>query len=239
MNLAVNLLSLVLASTTGWVLLVFGALPISILRGQPREPLLAAGAWAVVAATAPQQVFHWYLIFAMFSLIACTKLNRPAGKVWLAVTAALGLSLGIIFPLEAVAPLLQHETPFRLALLYASGAVTALAYAIGVTGLRVLPDGWRPRGLARGFLIASFLWLALLIARRAVFMPSALPRVTGTAIPEATLQALNATLFGTAIVELLLAALIVRSVGRGTKPMLAVPACLLALAQSLAVQLLD
>ncbi len=236
MNLTVNLVSLVLASTTGWVLLVFGALPVSVLRTHPREPLLAAAAWAVVAATAPPQVFHWYLIFAVFSLVAFTKLHRPAGKMWLAIAAALGLGLGIIFPLKATPSLFQHENPFMLALLHAGGAVTALAYAIGVTGSRDLTKGWQPLGLARGLLIASAGWLALLVARYFLAPSATVRQPVGMPLSAQMFSALNGALFGSAMVEMLLAALIVRGVSRSTHPVLALPACGLALAQSFVAQ---
>ena len=210
-------------------MLVFGALPVTELRRHPREPLLAVGAWAVVAATAPPQVFHWYLIFAILCLVAFTKLHRPAGKVWLAVVAALGLSVGIVFPLEAAPPLLLRENPCTLALLYLGGAVTALAYAIAVTSVREPGDAWRPRNLARGLFIAAVCWTALLAARPYLALHFAAVRPVENGLPEPTFHALIATLFGGAFLVLLLSLLILRAV-RGSSPTAArAPAALAAL----------
>jgi hypothetical protein len=156
-----NLFSLVLASTTGWAVLAIGFLPVAVLRQRRLEPLKAAGAWAVVAATAPSAVYHWYLIFALICLIAWTKLDRPAGKVVLAVAAALGLSLGIVFPLEALPGFLASENPIALASLYLGGAVTGLAYALYIVA-RTPDPGRTPKGFAQALLIAMVLWIALL-----------------------------------------------------------------------------
>ena len=239
MNLTVNLVSLVLASTTGWVLLVFGALPVSVLRTHPREPLLAAAAWAVVAATAPPQVFHWYLIFAVFSLVAFTKLHRPAGKIWLAVVAALGLTLGIVFPIESTPALLQREEPYNLGTLYLGGATTALAYAISVTSVRQPAGTWRPQALARGLLISSMLWTALLAARPYLSRHFAIVRPLETWLPLPTFNALIVTLFGIAFVGLLLSVTLLRAV-RQPRPnpagVLAAIAALLALVESFLAQ---
>ncbi len=241
MNPELHLVSLILASTTGWVLLVLGALPVSVLRKHSREPLLAAGAWAVVAATAPPQVFHWYLIFAVLSLVAFTKLHRPMGKVWLAITAALGLSLGIVFPLEATPALLRHGNPYLLALLYLGGATTALAYAIGVTTARAPVDAWRPRPLARGFLLAAALWLPLLLARPYLAHHWAIVPPLDPTLSESVFQALNAALLGLAAAVLVLAVFILRCVNRPplTVPLLAAPACFLAFAGSMLAQFLS
>jgi hypothetical protein len=210
MNLELHVVSLVLASTTGWMLLVFGALPVPVLRRHPREPLVAAGGWAIVSATAPPEVFHWYLIFAIFCLVAFTKLYRPAGKIWLAITAALGLSLGIVFPLEALPPLLAREYPYMLATLYLGGAATGLAYAVAVTGVRGPVESWRPTRLAKGLLIVVIGWNALLGARpwlaaRLVSVPPLTDSSPGTA----ALPALLDTIVGLGLVLLILALLIV------------------------------
>jgi len=158
-----NLFGLVLASATGWAVLAIGFLPVAVLRQRRLEPLKAAGAWAVIAATAPSAVYHWYLIFALICLIAWTKLDRPAGKVVLAVVASLGLSLGIVFPLEALPGFLASENPIALASLYLGGAVTGLAYALCVVART--PDPARtPAGFARALVIATVLWIALLVA---------------------------------------------------------------------------
>jgi hypothetical protein len=242
MNLELRLASLVLASTSGWVLVVFGSLPVSVLRTHPREPLLAAGLWAIVSATAPPQVFHWYLIFAVFCLVAFTKLHRPVGKVWLALTAALGLTLGIIFPLEVAGPLLLRENPYLLALLYLGGAMTALAYAIGVTSVKQPVDGWRPRNLARGLLIAAALWIALLAARPYLALHLAVMRPVETGLPGSAVVASSAILFGVAFVVLVLALLIAGAVRReapASARLLAALAGLLALADSLFAQFLS
>jgi hypothetical protein len=158
-----NLFSLVLASATGWATLAIGFLPIAVLRQQRFEPLKAAGAWAVVAATAPPAVYHWYLIFALICLIAWTKLDRPAGKIVLAISASLGLSLGIVFPLEALPGFLASENPVALASLYLGGAATGLAYALCIVA-HASDSARTPTGFARALLIATILWIALLIA---------------------------------------------------------------------------
>jgi len=156
-----NLFSLVLASATGWAVLMLGYLPVTELRLHGREPLKAVGAWAVVAATAPQLVFHWYLIFAVISFVAWTKLDRLAGKFWLAVAGSLGLSLGIIFPLEVSTVLLALESPLALASLYLGGATTALAYVACVRS-RLGSAGIRSSGSAKWLAICSLAWTVLL-----------------------------------------------------------------------------
>ena len=158
-----NLFSLVLAAATGWAVLAIGFLPIVVLRQQRFEPLKAAGAWAVVAATAPSTVYHWYLIFALICLIAWTKLDRPMGKIVLAIAASLGLSLGIVFPLEALLGFLASENPVALASLYLGGAATGLAYAL-YTVTRAADPGRTPAGFARALLMTVVVWIALLIA---------------------------------------------------------------------------
>ena len=155
-----NLFSLVLAAATGWAVLAIGFLPVTVLRQRRSEALKAAAAWAVVAATAPAAVYHWYLIFALICLVAWTKLDRPAGKVVLAIAAALGLSLGIVFPLEAVPGFLVQEPPLALASLYLGGAAAGLAYALFVV-TRTPDSTGRPPGFARAVAIASFAWAAL------------------------------------------------------------------------------
>ena len=179
MNLTGHLVSLVLASTTGWTLLVLGALPVTLLRQLAREPLLAAGAWTVVAATAPPGVFHWYLIFALLCLIASTRLHRPAGKIWLALAAALGLSLGIVFPLEIDPPLLATEGPIALASLYLGGAIAALAYVLAVTVYET--GGKIARALARWLAICAVAWLGLLVFCAVHFPQRAPAQVSGGA----------------------------------------------------------
>ncbi len=110
--------------------------------------LTGAAGWIVVAALAPSSIFHWYLIFAILCLVAWTKLNRPAGKVWLALSAALGLTLGVIFPLE-ITPLLDaRENAVLLALLYLNGATTGFACVAFWMGPRGPADGGRPLALA-------------------------------------------------------------------------------------------
>jgi len=158
-----NLFSLALVSATSWALLAIGYLPVNMLRKQVREPILAVGAWALVAATAPVAVYHWYLIFAMICLVAWTRLDRPAGKMWLAVVGALGLSLGIVFPLEAAPDSLARENPFALASLYLGGAVTGLAYAVFVVARGGADVARRPAKFAQALVIAAVAWTALLL----------------------------------------------------------------------------
>jgi hypothetical protein len=156
-----NLFSLVLAAATGWAVLAIGFLPVAVLRQEGREAVKAAGAWAIVAATAPATVYHWYLIFALICLVAWTKLERPVGKIVLAVAASLGLSLGIVFPLEAVPDAIAVENPWALASLYLGGAAAGLAYALAV--IARAPDSTRrPAGFARALVLATILWIALL-----------------------------------------------------------------------------
>jgi hypothetical protein len=159
--MSLNLFSLVLASATSWAVLALGYLPVAVLRQQRHEPLKAVGAWALVAVTAPAVIFHWSLIFALICLIAWTKLDRPAGKVCLAVAASLGLSLGIIFPLEASPQLLLPENPFALASLYLGGAVTGLAYVVCVLAGRDGTGRW-PLGFAKWLFILTLVWTVLL-----------------------------------------------------------------------------
>ncbi len=156
-----NVLSLVLACATGWSLLFIGYLPVSAVRQLAAEPVKAAGAWAVVAVTAPPAVFHWYLIFAVISLVAWTKLDRPAGKVWIAVAAALGLSLGVVFPVETSPVLLALESPLALASLYLGGATMGLAYVVSVTA-RVGREHGGPSGHAKWLILVAVTWTVLL-----------------------------------------------------------------------------
>jgi hypothetical protein len=160
MNL--NLFSLVVASATGWAVLALGYLPVAVLRQHRIESLKAVAAWAFVAATAPPAIFHWYLIFALIGLVAWTKLDRPAGKVWLAIAASLGLSLGIIFPLEASPPLLLRENPWALASLYLGGAVAGLAYVVCVSAGRMDETERRPIGSAKWLFLLTLAWTVLL-----------------------------------------------------------------------------
>jgi hypothetical protein len=170
-----NLFSLVLASATGWGVLALGYLPVSVLRRHSKQPLVFVGAWALVSAAAPPVVFHWYLIFALIGLIAWTKLDRPGGKVCLAIAAALGLSLGIVFPLEA--PLVSGnviligpgsaliENPLALASLYLGGAVTGIGYVLCVVAVRHSEMEWRLDPYGRWLLIFAMAWTALFAVR--------------------------------------------------------------------------
>jgi hypothetical protein len=157
-----NVFSLVLACVTGWSLLFVGYLPVATVRRLGAEPVKAAGAWAIVAVTAPAAIFHWYLIFAIICFIAWTKLERPAGKIGLAIAAALGLSLGVIFPLDTSPALLNLKAPAPLALLYLGGATTGLAYVIGLLALE--PNGRILRKSGRWLALSALAWTALLIA---------------------------------------------------------------------------
>ncbi len=156
-----NVFSLVLACTVAWSLLFIGSLPVATVRRLGSEAVKGAGAWALVAATAPAAIFHWYLIFALICLIAWTKLERPAGKIWLGIPAALGLSLGIVFPLDTAPALLGLKTPAPLALLYLGGATTGLAYVIALLARE--PGGSSLRKGGNGLAISAFAWLALLV----------------------------------------------------------------------------
>jgi hypothetical protein len=236
MNFDWHVVSLVLASITGWTLLAFGSLPVAVLRQHGREPLMAAGAWGVVAALASSAIFHWYLIFAIICLVAWTKLNRLGGKFWLATAAALGLSLGIVFPLEISPPLLLRENPFVLASLYLGGAATGLAYAVFATSVRSPVDAWRPRGFAKGLLIVSIAWIAFLAAR-----PWWLQRIVPleAVSSEAMLDVRVMILFGLGLVLLLLALFIMAAVRRnapGQARVMAGAAAVTALAEMLVTQ---
>jgi hypothetical protein len=157
-----NLFSLTLAAATGWAVLAIGFLPVTVLRREGREAVKAAGAWAVVAATAPVAVYHWYLILALICLVAWTKLDRPVGKVVLAVAASLGLSLGVVFPLEALPGFLARENPLALASLYLGGATTGLAYALTVAA-RTPDPSRRTAAFAQAPVIAAVGWAVLLV----------------------------------------------------------------------------
>jgi hypothetical protein len=124
-----NLLGIVLTSSAGFATAGLGYLPVSQLRLLRREFLIMAGAWIVIAALSPPEIFHWYLIIAILCLIAWTKREWPAGKFWLATAGAIGLSLGMVFPLEVSAPL-GAETHAEFAALYLGGAVAGLAYVV-------------------------------------------------------------------------------------------------------------
>jgi hypothetical protein len=159
MNLEWHVVSLFLASVTGWTLAAYGALPLSTLRASGRQVLTGVAGWIVVAVLAPSQIFHWYLIFAVLCLVAWTKLNRPAGKIWLALSAALGLTLGVIFPLEITPQLGARENSSLLALLYVNGATTGFAYVVCLNCTRGPAEGGRAGALALAlvsFSIAGF-----------------------------------------------------------------------------------
>ena len=161
MNLEWNVVSLFLASVTGWGLAAYGSLPVGVLRASGRQVLMGAAGWIVVAVLAPSQIFHWYLIFAILCLVAWTKLNRPAGKIWLALSAALGLTLGVIFPLEITPQLEARENAFLLALLYLNGATTGFAYVACLIGARNPAEGGRVPALALALVSFSVAGLGL------------------------------------------------------------------------------
>jgi hypothetical protein len=129
------------------------------------------GAWAVVAATAPSAVFHWYLIFALICLVAWTKLDRPAGKYGLAIAGGLGLSLGLIFPLALEPALNAYSNPLVLLSLYLGGAATAFPY---VAALEARAGGMLPsapaQGYAKALLLVVLFWAVLIgLEERAIF----------------------------------------------------------------------
>jgi len=126
-----NLLGIVLTSSAGFATAGLGFLPVSQLRLLGREFLIATGAWIAVAVLSPPAIFHWYLIIAILCLIAWTKRDWLGGKFWLAAAAAIGLSLGMVFPLE-VSARLGEETRANFAALYLGGAVAGLAYVVHV-----------------------------------------------------------------------------------------------------------
>ena len=66
----------------------------------------------------------------MICLVAWAKLERPAGKIWLGATGALGLSLGVVFPLETALDVPALKSPLPLAALYLGGATSGLAYFV-------------------------------------------------------------------------------------------------------------
>jgi hypothetical protein len=92
-------------------------------------------------------------------------LNRPAGKIWLAFSAALGLTLGVIFPLEITPPLYARENAFLLALLYLDGARTGFACVTWATCARPSTDDSRPHVLAKALVIFSIAGLGLTVWR--------------------------------------------------------------------------
>jgi hypothetical protein len=161
MNPLLNLFSLVLACSTGFAMAALGFLPVAQLRQLGGEFLIAAGAWAVVALTARPAVFHWYLIIAIVCLIAWTKRERLGGKIGLAAAAAIGLSLGIIFPIQISPGLQVTETPFALASLYLGGLTSGLGYLLFVSA-RVQPPGSALKP-AVWLLILTIGWGALLV----------------------------------------------------------------------------
>ena len=93
--------------------------------------------------------------------------------MWLAISASLGLSLGIVFPLEAgiatqnitvIGPgSILVENPLALASLYLGGAVTGLGYVLSVVALRRSEIDWRPDAYASWLLVFAGLWTALLV----------------------------------------------------------------------------
>jgi len=165
MNLDWNIVSLFLASVTGWALAAYGSLPVAVLRTRGGQVLAGAAGWIVVALLAPSQIFHWYLIFTILGLVAWTKLNRPAGKIWLAFSAALGLTLGVIFPLEITPQLYARENASLLALLYLDGARTGFACVSWSTCGRPSVDDIRPHALAKVLVIFSLAGLGLTVWR--------------------------------------------------------------------------
>jgi hypothetical protein len=158
-----HLFSLVLASATGWTAVALGYLPVAELRLRVWEPLKLVGAWALVAATAPPAVFHWYLIFALIGLVAWTKLDRPAAKYLIAGAGALGLSLGVVFPLALEPASTASFNPLVLLSLYLGGAATGLSY---VAALEARAGGMLPSasawGCTKALLLAVLSWATLI-----------------------------------------------------------------------------
>lgn len=165
MSEEINVAGLVLTSAVGWAELGFGALPVRVLRRHSREPLVLAGGWVVSAVLVPSAVFHWYVIFAIFCFLSWTKIDRLGGKIWLAIGAALSLSLGLIFPLHLSPALLAREHPLALASLYLGGGATGLAYVVFATSGAAPLEKWRPTGLAKNLTLLAVAWMALLAAR--------------------------------------------------------------------------
>lgn len=183
MNLEWNVVSLFLASVTGWGLAAYGSLPVATLRASGQQVLMGAAGWIVVALLASSQIFHWYLIFAILCLIAWTKLSRPAGRIWLALSAALGLTLGVIFPLEITPALEARENAYLLALLYSHGATTGFASAACWTCGRPAADGGRAHALAQALVIFSLGGLGLAAWRLRSGLPSpAIPLQPGPGV---------------------------------------------------------
>lgn len=202
-----HLFSLALASATAWAVLALGYLPVTVLRRHQGEPLIAVASWAVVSVTAPAPVFHWYLIFALICLVAWTRLDRPAGKICLAISGALGLSLGIVFPLEVMPESLARENPLVLASLYLGGAATGLACVLFAIS-RPAPDA-APQltGFSRVLVIVTIGWTALL-GEMLRLNPGASPRalaLPGKDPAHLHLVIAAGTPFGLAIVLLILA----------------------------------
>jgi hypothetical protein len=129
--------SLVLAVSTAWATLFLGVLSPPALRLQSWEILKVCGAWMLVALTAPSSIFHWYFIFAFICLVAWIHIRRDrvlAAKIWLSVASGLGISLGVIFFIQAAPALCPADLPLRnylllLASIYLGGTVAGLAYA--------------------------------------------------------------------------------------------------------------
>jgi hypothetical protein len=155
-----NLLGIVLTSSAGFATAGLGYLPVSQLRLLGREFLIMTGAWIVIAALSPPEIVHWYLIIAILCLIAWTKREWLGGKFWLAAAGAIGLSLGMVFPLE-VSATLGAGTRADLAALYLGGAGAGLGYIVHV-GARRRPFVQPLTKPAAWVLVLAISWGALI-----------------------------------------------------------------------------
>jgi hypothetical protein len=175
--------SLVLAVSTAWATLFLGVLSPPALRLQSWEILKVCGAWMLVALTPPSSIFHWYFIFAFICLVAWVHLRRDrvlAAKTWLSFASGLGISLGVIFFIQAAPVLCPASLPLRsylllLASIYLGGAVSGLAYVRFVLSRDPTPHV-RGGGYAKLLFILTIAWALVFALESREVMTNSLPR---------------------------------------------------------------
>jgi hypothetical protein len=179
---------LVLAISTAWATVFLGALPASALRLHSPAVLKACGAWALVGLTSPGPVRHWYFIFAIICMVSWLRLIRDRaldGKIWLSIAAGLGISIGIVFFIQAAPALCQGTLPMQeylllLASIYLGGATSGLAYA-GWVSTPVSTSRTHARDSARLLAVLAALWCTVVASElrlRPHFGAHALPART-------------------------------------------------------------
>jgi hypothetical protein len=169
--------SFVLAVSTAWAAIFLGFLPAQTLRLDSREVLKLGGGWMVVGLTSPPAIRHWYFIFALVCLGSWIKLRTDralAGKIWLGIAGGLGISIGVIFFIQAAPAVCPLALPPRdylllLASIYLGGAVTGLAYAGHVLARS---SQVRARGYARLLTVLAISWCAVVAAELRLISPS-------------------------------------------------------------------